>query len=235
MKQLVLCPGSRSGPLATAAGMLASQAKLQLVTAIDERSAAFLALGMATAHGRAVAVITTSGTAVANLLPAAVEADRSCQPLLLLERGVQRLFEGQVEVNRSRRASAGTLGLLPSLNRQGIEDVVVLGMDAVWRTTAEPAAGCEEEGFLINRLVGAAVFEPDGAIRREQQQGLTGAVRLHRSGQQVGHRGAGGGDNCHGTAMGGCHAEGQKRGRALIDGRDQLQLRLGRQHARRCC
>ena len=84
LKQLVLCPGSRSGPLATAAGLLASQAKLQLVTAIDERSAAFLALGMATAHGRAVAVVTTSGTAVANLLPAAVEADRSCQPLLLL-------------------------------------------------------------------------------------------------------------------------------------------------------
>ncbi|MCB4378734.1 MULTISPECIES: 2-succinyl-5-enolpyruvyl-6-hydroxy-3-cyclohexene-1-carboxylic-acid synthase [unclassified Synechococcus] len=84
LKQLVLCPGSRSGPLATAAGVLASQAKLQLVTAIDERSAAFLALGMATAGGRAVAVVTTSGTAVANLLPAAVEADRSCQPLLLL-------------------------------------------------------------------------------------------------------------------------------------------------------
>ncbi|MCB4398715.1 2-succinyl-5-enolpyruvyl-6-hydroxy-3-cyclohexene-1-carboxylic-acid synthase [Synechococcus sp. MU1625] len=84
LKQLVLCPGSRSGPLATAAGVLASQEKLQLVTAIDERSAAFLALGMATAHGRAVAVVTTSGTAVANLLPAAVEADRSCQPLLLL-------------------------------------------------------------------------------------------------------------------------------------------------------
>ena len=84
LKQLVLCPGSRSGPLALAAGLLASQAKLQLFTAIDERSAAFLALGMATASGRAVAVVTTSGTAVANLLPAAVEADRSCQPLLLL-------------------------------------------------------------------------------------------------------------------------------------------------------
>ncbi len=84
LKQLVLCPGSRSGPLATAAGLLASQARLQLFTAIDERSAAFLALGMATASGRAVAVVTTSGTAVANLLPAAVEADRSCQPLLLL-------------------------------------------------------------------------------------------------------------------------------------------------------
>lgn len=84
LDRVVLCPGSRSGALATAAGLLAEHSDLQLVTATDERSAAFLALGMATALGRAVAVITTSGSAVANLLPAAVEADRSCQPLLLL-------------------------------------------------------------------------------------------------------------------------------------------------------
>ena len=84
MTRLVLCPGSRSGPLAAAAGLLAARGDLALTTAIDERSAAFLALGMATARGRAVAVVTTSGTAVANLLPAAVEADRSSQPLLLL-------------------------------------------------------------------------------------------------------------------------------------------------------
>ena len=80
----MLCPGSRSGPLATAAGLLAERAALELITAIDERSAAFLALGLATGSGRAVAVVTTSGTAVANLLPAVVEADRSTQPLLLL-------------------------------------------------------------------------------------------------------------------------------------------------------
>ena len=84
LERLVLCPGSRSGALATAAGLLAKKGDLWLTTAIDERSAAFLALGMATASGKAVAVITSSGTAVANLLPAAVEADRSCQPLLLL-------------------------------------------------------------------------------------------------------------------------------------------------------
>ena len=70
--------------MATAAGLLADQAKLRLINAVDERSAAFLALGLATASGRAVAVVTTSGTAVANLLPAVVEADRSNQPLLLL-------------------------------------------------------------------------------------------------------------------------------------------------------
>jgi 2-succinyl-5-enolpyruvyl-6-hydroxy-3-cyclohexene-1-carboxylate synthase len=64
--------------------LLASSGQLQLNTAIDERSAAFLALGLATAGGSAVAVVTTSGTAVANLLPAVIEADRSCQPLLVI-------------------------------------------------------------------------------------------------------------------------------------------------------
>ena len=81
---MLLCPGSRSAPLALAAGGLAEQGLLMLTTAVDERSAAFHALGMAAASGRAAAVITTSGTAVANLLPAAVEADRSALPLLLL-------------------------------------------------------------------------------------------------------------------------------------------------------
>ena len=84
LERLVLCPGSRSAPLALAAGGLAERGLLTLTTAIDERSAAFHALGMAAASGRAAAVITTSGTAVANLLPAAVEADRSTLPLLLL-------------------------------------------------------------------------------------------------------------------------------------------------------
>ena len=84
LRRLVLCPGSRSGSLATAAGLLASSGQLQLNTAIDERSAAFLALGLATAGGSAVAVVTTSGTAVANLLSAVIEADRSCQPLLVI-------------------------------------------------------------------------------------------------------------------------------------------------------
>ena len=88
LRRLVLCPGSRSGPLAVAAGLLESSSpgapSLDLLTAVDERSAAFLALGLARADGHAAAVVTTSGTAVANLLPAAVEADHGAIPLLLL-------------------------------------------------------------------------------------------------------------------------------------------------------
>jgi 2-succinyl-5-enolpyruvyl-6-hydroxy-3-cyclohexene-1-carboxylate synthase len=57
---------------------------LQLVTALDERSAAFFALGWGRASGQPAAVITTSGTAVANLLPAVVEADFGAIPLLLI-------------------------------------------------------------------------------------------------------------------------------------------------------
>ena len=84
LKFVVVCPGSRSSPLAMAAAGLAESSDLKLITSIDERSAAFLALGVSTAFGKASAVITTSGTAVANLLPAAIEADRSCQPLIFL-------------------------------------------------------------------------------------------------------------------------------------------------------
>ncbi len=84
LKYIVLCPGSRSAPLALAAGFLAQNDQLSLITSIDERSAAFLALGISTASGTATAVITTSGSAVAHLLPAAIEADRSTQPILFL-------------------------------------------------------------------------------------------------------------------------------------------------------
>lgn len=77
----VVCPGSRSAPLAHAVSHLSH---VQTVIAHDERSAAFVALGAARATGRAAVVVTTSGTAVANLLPAAVEASKTGTPLLFV-------------------------------------------------------------------------------------------------------------------------------------------------------
>jgi 2-succinyl-5-enolpyruvyl-6-hydroxy-3-cyclohexene-1-carboxylate synthase len=79
----VLCPGSRSAPLAVAAALLEPRG-LVLHPAVDERSAAFLALGLGAAEGVPAAVLTTSGSAVAHLLPACVEADHGTIPLLLL-------------------------------------------------------------------------------------------------------------------------------------------------------
>ncbi len=84
MEHIVLCPGSRSSPLALSVAAIADKSAIKFYTAIDERSAAFMALGIAAATGNASAVITTSGTAVANLLPAAVEADRSCLPIIFI-------------------------------------------------------------------------------------------------------------------------------------------------------
>ena len=83
LRRLVLCPGSRSAPLALAAALL-EPSGLALYTGMDERSAAFFALGLGRADGVPTAVVTTSGSAVANLLPAVVEADHGSVPLLLL-------------------------------------------------------------------------------------------------------------------------------------------------------
>ena len=69
--EVVLCPGSRNAPLSFA---LAADTRVRLHTRIDERTAAFLALGLAKASRRPVAVVTTSGTAAANLHPAVLEA-----------------------------------------------------------------------------------------------------------------------------------------------------------------
>ncbi len=84
VRELVLAPGSRSAPLAFAALRLERAGRLRLHVRIDERSAGFLALGLAKVSGAPVAVICTSGTAVANLAPAVVEASYSAIPLVLL-------------------------------------------------------------------------------------------------------------------------------------------------------
>lgn len=98
VRDVVLAPGSRSAPLAYAVADASARGELTLHVRIDERDAAFLALGIA--RGRTldgpvdpreprvapapVAVVTTSGTAVANLHPAVLEADHAGVPLLLV-------------------------------------------------------------------------------------------------------------------------------------------------------
>ena len=81
VRHVVVCPGSRSAALAIA---VHEDPRLAVHVHPDERSAAFVALGVGRASGVPAAVVVTSGTAVANLLPAAVEADRGGVPLLLI-------------------------------------------------------------------------------------------------------------------------------------------------------
>lgn len=84
VRDVVVSPGSRSQALSLAAAELEAAGLLRLHVRIDERSAAFLALGLTKASGRPTPVIVTSGSAVGNLLPAVMEAHRSFQPLVIL-------------------------------------------------------------------------------------------------------------------------------------------------------
>ena len=86
VRDVVVSPGSRSTPLAMVAFEAHTRlgATFDLYLDVDERGAGFFALGLAKASGRAVALICTSGTAVANYYPAIMEAETSRVPLIVL-------------------------------------------------------------------------------------------------------------------------------------------------------
>lgn len=81
VRDACVSPGSRSAPLASA---LAAHGGLRLWSHVDERSGGFFALGLARASRRPVAIVCTSGSAVANLFPAVVEAFHARLPLVVL-------------------------------------------------------------------------------------------------------------------------------------------------------
>lgn len=84
VRHVVLSPGSRNAPLSFALHDAAVAGRITLHVRIDERSAGFLALGIAARRNRPVAVTCTSGTAATNLHPAVAEADRAGVPLVVL-------------------------------------------------------------------------------------------------------------------------------------------------------
>lgn len=159
VREVVLCPGSRSGPLAHALAAAGSPNRpdgapeIDLHVRIDERAAAFLALGIARAAAakgepRPVAVVTTSGTAVGNLLPAVMEASHEGVPLLLLTADRPSELRG-VGANQTTD-QAGALGDFVRL----MEDV------------APPARGervgraTREIGEAVRASMGAATASP---------------------------------------------------------------------------
>ena len=81
VRLIVLSPGSRSAALAIAA---VGHPGVSTVLLLDERSAAFYALGRAKSTGEPVAVMATSGTAPANWFPAVIEADAACVPVIFI-------------------------------------------------------------------------------------------------------------------------------------------------------
>jgi 2-succinyl-5-enolpyruvyl-6-hydroxy-3-cyclohexene-1-carboxylate synthase len=84
VEYVVVSPGSRSAPMAYALAEASAAGRVELLARIDERSAGFTALGLALSTGSPAAVLTTSGTAVGNLMPAVMEANHAAVPLVVL-------------------------------------------------------------------------------------------------------------------------------------------------------
>ncbi|UTT71577.1 2-succinyl-5-enolpyruvyl-6-hydroxy-3-cyclohexene-1-carboxylic-acid synthase [Arthrobacter sp. DNA4] len=84
VRHVVVSPGSRSAPMAYALAEASAAGRVDMLVRIDERSAGFTALGLALSSGSPAAVLTTSGTAVGNLMPAVMEANHAAVPLIVL-------------------------------------------------------------------------------------------------------------------------------------------------------
>nr|WP_076693439.1 thiamine pyrophosphate-binding protein [Tersicoccus sp. Bi-70] len=148
VRDVVVCPGSRSAPLAYALVEVAVEpdadpttasrdvlpGRLRLHVRIDERSAGFTALGLARGTGVPAAVVTTSGTAVGNLMPAVMEANHSAVPMLVLSADRPEELRGTGANQTTRQA-----GLFGVHVREAIDvpaDDVDAALDAVGRVLA---------------------------------------------------------------------------------------------------
>ena len=137
---VVLCPGSRNAPLAFALADADRAGRIRLHVRIDERTAGYLAIGLAVGAGAPVCIAMTSGTAVANLGPAVVEANYARVPLIvlsanrpyeLLGTGANQTME-QLGYFGSQVRAAISLGLPPeqlNADHGGLET-----LNAKWRS-----------------------------------------------------------------------------------------------------
>ncbi|GLI26859.1 2-succinyl-5-enolpyruvyl-6-hydroxy-3-cyclohexene-1-carboxylate synthase [Agromyces rhizosphaerae] len=154
---LVVSPGSRSQALALAAAELEQRGLVRLHVRIDERGAGFLAVGLARESGRPAAVITTSGTAVANLHPAVLEAHHSGVPLVVVTADrpeeLQRvranqttvqpgIFAGAVRLEHDVAAPEGLVGETDAAQAIARDAVAAsLGLDADGAFVPDPGPG----------------------------------------------------------------------------------------------
>lgn len=169
LSDVVLCPGSRNSPLSLA---LLARTDIRVHVRIDERSAAFLALGMARVQQRAVGVVMTSGTAVANCLPAMVEAAHSHTPLAIISADrPERLIGTGASQTIRQQGIFGTFADSTQLN-----DISDLGLiDEAFRANAQvhlnvafdnPLVGPElpTAGEDVTRVVAVSHFIDHGEI-----------------------------------------------------------------------
>ena len=170
--EAVIAPGSRSGPLALA---LLQQPGLRLHVRIDERSAAFLALGLAAASGRCVPVVCTSGTAAAAFHPAVVEADAAGVGLLVLTADRPPELRGT-----GASQTIDQLGLYGRAVRMFTEvgaPEAVPGQVAYWRSLVGRAvAVCAEGPVHLNVALREPLLPDDSGTWPESLDGRAGGA-----------------------------------------------------------
>ena len=142
VREAVLCPGSRSAPFAYALQEADRAGRLRLHVRVDERSAAFLALGLAKLTRRPVPVFTTSGTAVANLHPAVLEASHAAVSLIIVSS--DRPSELQGTGANQTTDQAHLFGSAVRISHQFSAPETREGQNAMWRS-------------VVGRLYAAAV------------------------------------------------------------------------------
>ncbi|GAA4381380.1 2-succinyl-5-enolpyruvyl-6-hydroxy-3-cyclohexene-1-carboxylic-acid synthase [Paeniglutamicibacter cryotolerans] len=162
VEHVIICPGSRSAPLAYALAEAEARGEVTLHVRIDERDAGFTALGLGLATGLPAAIVTTSGTAVGELLPAVMEANHAGIPLLVLSADRPEELHG-TGANQTTRQ----LGLFSSHVRHCAD--IEAGIDPCREV---------EAGVLICRGLDAAGV-PVGAHAACPRPGVPGPVQLN--------------------------------------------------------
>src|SRR5450631_1987205 len=132
VREAALCPGSRSAAFAYALQEADRSGRLRLHVRVDERSAAFLALGLAKLTRRPAAVFTTSGTAVANLHPAVLEASHAAVPLIIIsaDRPAELLGTAANQTTDQTHLFGGAVRMVHQLGAPDRRE----GQNAVWRS-----------------------------------------------------------------------------------------------------
>ncbi|MCE7005626.1 2-succinyl-5-enolpyruvyl-6-hydroxy-3-cyclohexene-1-carboxylic-acid synthase [Kibdelosporangium philippinense] len=146
VRHVVVCPGSRNAALSMALVDADAAGKLKLHVRVDERSAAFLAMGLAIATGRPAAVVCTSGTAVANMHPAVLEAYHAGVGLIVISADRPPELHGtganQTIDQRNLFAPAAILVDFPVAERR-------TGQNPVWRGLVSRAVAQAEAGHPV--------------------------------------------------------------------------------------
>jgi 2-succinyl-5-enolpyruvyl-6-hydroxy-3-cyclohexene-1-carboxylate synthase len=194
VRHVVVCPGSRNAALAMALHQAAEDARLAMHVRIDERSAGFLALGLAKASGRPAAVACTSGTAAANLHPAVLEAHHSGVGLLVITADRPPELHGtganQTIDQRGLFGSAAVAVEFPVAERREGQNQVWRGL--VCRAVAQAETGRPVQVNVPFREPLVPTFEPrwpealdgrDGGLRW-----TTSSAPVHMAGSRVDFR-----------------------------------------------